>query len=140
MKKYTFKINGNSYSVHIKSMEDNIAEIEVNGTEYEIELQKEMKTTKTPRLVRAKTPKPSGMPSPLTSKPSLKEVKAPLPGNILQIDVKEGDEVKKEQVLMIMEAMKMENRVLAESSGKVKSVKVAVGDSVLQGQVLIEIE
>jgi len=139
MKKYKFKINGTTYNVHIKSLEDNIAEVEVNGTEYAVELEKELKTSKTPRLVRAKTPK-TGQPKPLTSKGKISQVKAPLPGAILQLQVKPGDTVKKEQVLLIMEAMKMENKVLAEQDGTVKSVGVAAGDNVLQDQVLMEIE
>lgn len=140
MKDYKFTINGNTYNVSLKSLEDNVAELEVNGTQYSVELHKEVKASKTPKLVRAKTPKPTSAPNPLSKKASLSQVKAPLPGNILEIMVREGDEVKKEQVLMVMEAMKMENKVLAELSGKVKSIKVTVGESVLQGQVLIEIE
>ncbi len=54
MKNYKFTINGNQYEVEVKSFEENIAEIEVNGTSYTVELQKEIKAPKTPKLVRAK--------------------------------------------------------------------------------------
>ncbi|MEM1135779.1 MAG: biotin/lipoyl-containing protein [Bacteroidota bacterium] len=140
MKNYKFSINGNTYDVKINALEENIAQVEVNGTPYEVELEKEIKTTKTPKLVRAKTPKPVGAPKPLATKVSLSQINAPLPGVILELSIKEGDEVKKEDTLLIMEAMKMENRVLAENNGKVKSIKVQVGENVLQGQLLIEIE
>jgi biotin carboxyl carrier protein len=70
----------------------------------------------------------------------LTKVKAPLPGNILSISVKTGDEIKKGQRLLIYEAMKMENEVLAEKDGTVANIKVSVGDTVLQGDLLIEIK
>ncbi|MEM9986723.1 MAG: acetyl-CoA carboxylase biotin carboxyl carrier protein subunit [Bacteroidota bacterium] len=53
--------------------------------------------------------------------------------------MKEGDTIKRDQILLLMEAMKMENQVLAESDGEIKSIKVVEGENVLQGQVLIEL-
>jgi glutaconyl-CoA/methylmalonyl-CoA decarboxylase subunit gamma len=140
MKTYKFKINGNDYTVDIKSVEDNIAELEVNGTPFQVELSKEIKpVSKTPKLVRsAVSPKTEA--KPITAKSGLKKVEAPLPGSIFQIAVKEGDIVKKGDVILIMEAMKMENNILAEMDGTVKTVKVKVGDTVLQGETLAEIE
>ena len=140
MKNYKFSINGTTYEVMVKSVEDNLAQVEVNGTPYEVSLIQDVKTSKTPKLVRAKTPKPTAAPKPLSSNASISKINAPLPGVILEMLVKEGDEVKKEDTLLIMEAMKMENRVLAESGGKIKSIKVKTGENVLQGQLLIEIE
>lgn len=139
MKNYKFTINGNEYNVEIKSMEDNIAEVEVNGTPFQVELAKEIKTSKTPKLVRSsvstKTEK-----KPLSAPAGLSKIEAPLPGNIFQIKVKEGDSVKKGDVLLIMEAMKMENNILAEQDGVIKNIKVKEGDTVLQGDILVEIE
>jgi biotin carboxyl carrier protein len=78
-----------------------------------------------------------------TSKPSERKgaggVNAPLPGTILEVKVKEGDIVKTGDLLLIMEAMKMENNIKADKEGKVLSVKVHPGDSVLEGDVLVEI-
>jgi biotin carboxyl carrier protein len=65
---------------------------------------------------------------------------APLPGNISKINVAVGDTVRPGNVLLIMEAMKMENNVLAVKAGVVKLIKVQVGDSVLQNDILIEFE
>lgn len=137
MKKFNFKIRGNEYGVHIKSIEDNIAHIEVNGTSYDVEIERETKPTKTPTLVRKVIPskeenivkKESGSTTP---------IKAPLPGKITQVKVKAGDIVKKGDVLLMMEAMKMENEVLASKDGVIESIKVNIGDTVLEGDVLIE--
>jgi biotin carboxyl carrier protein len=142
MKKFKFKIRGNSYDVEIKEFEDNIAKLEVNGTLYEVEVeQKETAKSKTPKLVRSQVEtKRSDSKIKKTVSSKAAQVKAPLPGNIFKILVKEGDEIKKGDNIMIMEAMKMENNVLAEKEGTVKSIKVNEGDSVLQNDILAEIE
>lgn len=139
MKEFSFKINGNTYQVNIHSVEEELAEVEVNGTRYQVELEKKPKVTKTPKLVRGKTPAHTGPHKPMNTR-KLTTVVAPLPGTIMDIKVKVGDEVKREQVLMMMEAMKMENQVLSEGAGTVKSIKVQTGENVLQGQLLIEME
>ncbi|PZX56638.1 acetyl-CoA carboxylase biotin carboxyl carrier protein subunit [Algoriphagus chordae] len=69
---------------------------------------------------------------------ALKEVKAPMPGLILDLKVKPGDEVKKGDVLLILEAMKMENILKSPGDGLVKSVKVSLNQSVEKNQVLIQ--
>ena len=138
MKKFKFTIRGNEYEVHINSFEDNIAEIDVNGSTYKVELAEEVKTTKTPKLVR---PKPvqtkESKPKPAAG---LSKIEAPLPGTMFKINVKAGDEVKKGQAIMILEAMKMENNILAEKDGVINKVLVSEGDAVLQGDILAEIE
>ncbi len=139
MKKFDFTIRGNKYNVEIKSFEYNIADIEVNGTPYKVEVHKEIKQTKTPHLIRPVVQK-EGSGKIKKKLSSTYPIKAPLPGNILKILKSAGDEVKKGETLMIMEAMKMENNILSEKDGAIKSVKVNVGDSVLQGDILVEIE
>jgi biotin carboxyl carrier protein len=67
------------------------------------------------------------------------KVTAPLPGTILKINVAIGDTVTENQNIMVMEAMKMENQIQTGKSGEVTAIKVSVGDSVLQDDVLIEI-
>jgi len=52
MKKYSFSINGNEYDVEIKNVDDNVAEVEVNGFVYSVEFDRSIETTKTPKLVR----------------------------------------------------------------------------------------
>jgi len=143
MKKYKFKIRGNEYEVDVLKVESNQAEIEVNGTNYQIDILTEVKTTKTPVLTRSKVIPSGEGDKAKTSKPDEKkgtgQIKAPLPGVILEVKVKVGDEVKFGDVLMIMEAMKMENSIKADRPGKITDIKFNVGDSVLEGGVLIEI-
>ena len=67
-------------------------------------------------------------------------VKAPLPGTIIALMVQPGSKVKREEPILVLEAMKMENNIFAEKAGTVKTVRVAVGDTVMQGDILIEIE
>ncbi|MDT9547100.1 MAG: biotin/lipoyl-containing protein [Chlorobium phaeovibrioides] len=139
MRQYTFTITGNKYSVDIKSIKENTAEIEVNGTSYQVELGKELKAPATPKLVRSAPTAPPKAPAPLSTT-GVSQVKAPLPGTILKVMVAPGASVKREQPVMVLEAMKMENNILAEKDGTVKTIKVNEGDTVLQGDTLLEID
>ncbi|MEF8845686.1 MAG: biotin/lipoyl-containing protein [Bacteroidales bacterium] len=142
MKKFRFKIRGNAYEVEVKDFEDNIAHIEVNGTLYEVEVeQKETVRSKTPKLIRTHV-QPKRTDSKIKKNVSSRAsaVNAPLPGNIYKILVSEGDEIKKGDKIMIMESMKMENNVLAEKDGRIRTIRVNEGDAVLQNDVLAEIE
>lgn len=145
MKKFKFTIQGNQYDVDIINIEDNVAEIEVNGTVYQVELEKKIQTTKTPKLVRSVVSPSTESSAPIqkTSKPDAPKgvghIKSPLPGVILDVHVKEGDIVKVSDKLITLEAMKMENSINADKAGVIKSIKVKRGDSVLEGDILIEI-
>ena len=145
MKKYSFKINGNQYDVAVKNVEDNVAEVEVNGLNYSVEFDRAIETTKTPKLVRLPV-EPSTDTTPSqhkTSSPSGPKgagyVKSPLPGTILDVHVKVGDMVKSGDKLITLEAMKMENIINSDKGGKVASVNVKKGDPVMEGDILIEI-
>jgi glutaconyl-CoA/methylmalonyl-CoA decarboxylase subunit gamma len=140
MKKYKFTINGNDYVVQIRDIEDNIAEVDVNGTHYEVVVHNEIKTTKTPRLVRKPIEKLPGEGQIKKKATTGKfEVTAPLPGTILKLNVSIGDVVAEGQNLLVMEAMKMENQVQTTRGGEIVSIKVNVGDTVQQDDVLFEI-
>lgn len=136
MKKFKFNIQGNNYNVEIKNIEGSTAKVEVNGTCYKVQLDQEVKTTKTPKLVRS---------SVMTHKTLSKvesgafKINCPLPGTIMSVNVAEGDTVKKGDTLLMYEAMKMENKVLAEKDGIVKNIRVKAGDSILQDELLLEI-
>jgi biotin carboxyl carrier protein len=143
MKKFNFVINGNSYEVEILGFEENIARMEVNGTLYNVEVQKELKMTKTPTLVRAEPPKPTRKESKIpraNTQTTNMAIKAPLPGTIISVLVRSGDKVVIGQKLLTMEAMKMENNVLSEKDGVVREVLVKPGQTVAQNDVLVEIE
>jgi len=138
MKNYKFTISGNTYEVEILEVEGDIAKLEVNGTTYLVEIHKEVKPVKTPTLVRPVLREPQKNIDKKEGGPK-QEVKAPLPGIIMNVFVKQGDKVVKGQRLLLMEAMKMENEITAETDGEITSVKVQQGQSVLQEEVLIEI-
>ena len=145
MKEYKYKINGNLYNVVIGDIEDNIAHVEVNGTHYTVEMEKKPKEAPAPKPVVRPVAKPAAAPAPASapaSKPAAGKsgVKSPLPGVILDIKVKEGDEVKKGQTIIILEAMKMENSINADKDGKVAAINVSKGESVLEGTDLVIIE
>jgi biotin carboxyl carrier protein len=143
MKKFKFVINGNGYEVEILGFEENIAKVEVNGTLFDVEVQKDLKMNKTPTLVRAEAPKPTAKESKIPKTPSQTTnvaIKAPLPGTIITVLVKAGEKVALGQKLLTMEAMKMENNVLSEKDGVVKVVHVKPGQAVAQSEVLVEIE
>ncbi len=145
MKNFKFTIHGNKYDVNVINVEDNTAEIEVNGSVYTVEVDKKITQTKTPKLVRsvAVPTTESDRSQQKTSAPSDFKgaglVKAPLPGVILGVLVREGDNIKIGDKLITLEAMKMENNINADKSGVIKSIKVKQGESVLEGDVLIEI-
>ncbi len=138
MKNFKFKIRGTQYNVDIKDINKNDVQIEVNGTPYHVTMERDIAAPKTPTIIRKR------LPDEVKKKPmvggSLKKILAPLPGNIFKLLVKEGYEVKKGDTLLIMEAMKMENNILSEQDGFVKSIKIREGDAVLQNDILIEIE
>ena len=145
MKEYKYKINGNLYNVVIGDIEENIAHVEVNGTHYTVEMEKKPKAAPAPKPVVRPAAKPA---APVAAAPAAKPaaggaksgVKSPLPGVILDIKVNVGDEVKKGQTLIILEAMKMENSINADKDGKVAAINVSKGESVLEGTDLVIIE
>lgn len=69
-----------------------------------------------------------------------KIIRAFLPGLILKVCIKKGKEVKKDRKLLVLEAMKMNNQIMAPITGKIKSVNVKEGDKVVKDQILIEFE
>ena len=146
MKEYKYKINGNLYNVVIGDIEDNIAHVEVNGTHYTVEMEKKTKAEAAKPVARpaakpAPAPAPASTPAPAAKPAAGKSgVKSPLPGVILDIKCNVGDEVKKGQTIIILEAMKMENSINADKDGKITAINVSKGESVLEGTDLVIIE
>jgi biotin carboxyl carrier protein len=148
MKEFNYKINGAPYRVIVNKAEGNTIELEVNGTPFTVEL--EQKTNpltgiKRPNPEAAPAPTPKSASTPLVTRPAEEQTKStaiqsPLPGVILDIRCKEGDIVKRGQTLMVLEAMKMENNILANANGKITQILVQKGDSVLEGAELVVIE
>ena len=142
MKSFKYTINGNVYKVHINSVEDDIAEVEVNGTPYSVKMEKPAKKQMVAlkRPVQAPTT-PAG--ESVVSRPAASSsgaagaIHSSLPGVILSVDCKVGDTVKRGQRLMVLEAMKMENPIPSDRDGKIVEIKVNKGDSVLEGADLV---
>ena len=114
---YTVKVNGKNYAVKLNG--DNKAV--VNGKEYDIDVK---------AGIEAKASASSG---------EGEEVKAGLPGNVLRIEVSEGDTVEEGDVLLVVEAMKMETEIKSPKSGTVSQVLVGQGDKVVTGQAMVVI-
>lgn len=143
MKEYKLKINGNDYNVVIQDIEGTSAKLEVNGTEFHVEIDRpvaapKVKITKpvstTPAPQQTTVAKPAAAPAAGGTK-----ITSPLPGVILDVAVKQGDTVKKGQKLIVLEAMKMENIIEASADGTISNISVNKGDSVLEGALLITI-
>ena len=132
MKEYKLKINSNDYHVVVSGLSNGRADVMVNGQSYSVEIA-DAGAASAP-AVTATAPAPAAKPA------AGGAVKSPLPGVVLDIQVAVGDRVGTAQRLMILEAMKMENNIDSDREGTVKEIKVATGDSVLEGDVLLTIE
>jgi glutaconyl-CoA/methylmalonyl-CoA decarboxylase subunit gamma len=146
MKKFKLKIQDNQYNVEIINVQDKIAEVEVNGVTYKVEVDQGLKpTSKTPILVRQEAVPSSDSDRAIvkTANPATPKgtgtIKSPLPGVIINILVKVGDIVNYGDKLIILEAMKMENTIRSDKEGRISGIKVSNGDTVLEGDLLIEI-
>jgi len=138
MKSFKYTINGNVYKVVINRIEDTIADVEVNGTPYKVEMNKPTKK----QVVTIKRPAQAVV-TPIARPQVASEagaLRSPLPGVILEIKCKVGDTVKRGQKVLVLEAMKMENAINADRDGVIKELKVNKGDSVLEGAELAIIE
>ena len=143
MNKYQITINGNLYEVEINSLTDTHADVCVNGKPYGVGIEKEGI-----RSVSGKAPAPkqtvmqAEQPLPIEETISAGElaIKSPLPGTILSISVAAGQSVRRGEKLLVLEAMKMENDIVAPKAGKVTSIAVKKGDTVNSNDVLASIQ
>jgi len=139
MKKYKITVNGNAYEVDVE---------EIGGAPEVKAVQAAAPAPKpapapAPKPAPAPAPKPAPAPAakdaPAPSGGAAEDVLAPLPGTVISVNVKVGDAVKANQVLLIFEAMKMENEIIASRDGTVAKVYVAKGDSLESGKPVISI-
>ncbi len=140
MKEYKYSINGNEYTVAIIDLDGNKAAVEVNGTSYEVDILGETAPKVAPKPAAAPAPQaaaPAPAPAPAPQAATGTAVLSPLPGVILDVKVQVGQEVKAGETVAILEAMKMENNINAESDGVVTAIKVAKGDSILEGAEIV---
>ena len=129
MKNYKFRINGNQYEVEVLDIDGNMAKIEVNGTSTRWRCSvRYRRSSLSFSAVQAKVQKETkSVAGTECRNGKAAAVRAPLPGVILQVLVRPGDEVNAGQTLCTLETMKMENAIKAEAAGKVTAVNIAPG-------------
>ena len=150
MKQYKYKVNGAQYDVTINEIQGQLAKVVVNGIPFDLEMQNsQLSEDNLPNVTT--TAAPAAAPAaPVAAAPAATEaapsgagegtpVKAPLPGVVTKINVSVGQQVKKGENVLVLEAMKMENNITAEADGTVSGIAVKAGDSVLEGAVLLTI-
>lgn len=152
MKQYKYTINGAQFDVTIDSIVGSKAKVEVNGIPFEVEMQgsslveEALPTVSTEAAAAPAAPAAEAAAEAAAPAAAAKSgpgagapVKAPLPGVVTKILVKEGQGVKKGETVLVLEAMKMENNITAEADGTVTGICVSAGDSVMEGTTLITI-
>ena len=153
MKTYKFKIGNNPYTVEIASMEGGVAKVNVNGIDYEVEIEDapagasgagvaaSAAGAATASAAVSSAPAaaaPAAAPASAPAGPA-KKVCSPLPGVILSVNVAVGDKVKAGDKVAVLEAMKMENDIEAEFDGTITAIHVQKGDSVLEGAAIVSL-
>lgn len=144
MSTYKFKISGKEYNVTIGEIENRIAKVNVNGADYEVELENQPAVIQNTASQASQASAPAQA-APAAAVPAVKQtgsgvkVTSPLPGVIIEISVKEGQAVKSGQKVAVIEAMKMENEIAASQDGTITAIHVSKGDSVLEGADIVSI-
>ncbi len=136
MKKFLIKVNGNQYEVEVEEVRDGSVPSYVAAAS--------AASAPAPAPVQAAAPAAQSVPAaPVQEKKPVSsgtvgavKVTAPMPGTIIKVVASVGDKVKRGQVLVILEAMKMENEIVAPSDGEVASINVTSGASVNAGDLL----
>jgi biotin carboxyl carrier protein len=139
MKNFKFLIKGRKYDVNILSLDGNVAKLKVNDEDYVVEIERNVKPNKTPIVVRSSIKEPRKEIEKKSGGPKT-EIKSPLPGIIVKLFVRPGESVSKNQQLFSLEAMKMENEIKAERDGVISGIRVTEGQSVLQDEVIMEMD
>ena len=129
MKELKFKIGGQDYAATVEDLKDGQMKVTVNGQTYQVEVPH--KKAKGPHVAIAPA-------APVAQKGGTKNVNSELPGTVTKINVAAGQHVKRGEVLLVIEAMKMANDIVSEVDGTVQRVAVTQGQSVNQGDVLVE--
>ncbi len=158
MAKYQYTVKGVDYEVEIQDIEGNIANVTVNGIPFEVEMKQPVKAgnqkgklseerraegSEERRVKSEESNSSSASAASTSSAPTAaagKPVVAPLPGTINEIKVKVGDKVNAGDTVVILEAMKMQNNIEAETSGTITSINVNKGDAVMEGDTLVTIK
>jgi len=148
MKEFSFKINGAEYKCAVEEIEAGLTEVTVNGKKYTVETDAPVvaKPVAAPKAAPAAAPAAAPKAAPAAAPAAAPkaapvaggvQVKSPLPGSVVKVNVAAGQAVKKGDTLLILESMKMENPILADQDGTVAQVAVAAGQTVMQDDLLV---
>jgi biotin carboxyl carrier protein len=153
---FTFTVDGVQYQIRLEgttvwvdgapySFRDSGSQIEIDGTPYAIDISEGVVTLDgAPHRVELRALEPAPPDREVTrSKPEAGSegcIRAVMPGRVIDIRVREGQRIEKGAVVLVLEAMKMENEVAADRSGEVKEIRVAIGSSVEVNEILAVIE
>lgn len=125
MKKFNITVNGQTYEVEVE---------EIGGATVAAPKAAPV-AAPAPKAAPAAAPAPKAAAAPVPA--GAQSVTAPMPGKILSVNVKAGDSVKRGDVLLILEAMKMQNEIMAPADGKVSDIRVSVGQTVATGEAMV---
>lgn len=155
MKKFKFSIDNNPFEVAVNELENGQLDVEVNGTNYTVTIDREgtkaANQTVASKQAQAKPATPASKTpgkvapiqqstaAPAASSAEIKTVKSQLPGSIIKVVAEVGQAVKRGDVVMTIESMKMENTIAAECDGTISKIYVEAGKSVLQDDKLFDI-
>ena len=141
MKEYKFKIGGKEYNVTVNPKEGKFFDVTVNGATYEVEAENAPAAAPAPQPAAAPVQAaPAAAAAPAAQPAGAGEkVASPLPGVIIEISVKEGQQVKAGQKVAILEAMKMENEIPAPKDGTITDIHVHKGDTLQEGDPVVTI-
>ena len=129
MKEFKFKIGGTDYLATVEELQGGNMQVTVNGQTYQVEMPQTRACGPRPAMAGAAPVAQAGGP---------KNVVSELPGTVTEVKVGAGQHVKRGEVLLVIEAMKMANDIVAEVDGTVQRVAVSNGQSVNQGDLLVE--
>lgn len=135
MNKYLLRINDKNLEVKLIKREGSLLSFETGGQSYQVEVSPLIQLQQQSAVVSATTATTPKAAAKVSTKPGT--LCAPMPGIIVNILVKEGDQVQSGQKLLVIEAMKMENNLSAPSTGTIKKICVKKGDEVKDGQELV---
>ncbi len=139
MKKFRVTVNGKTYEVEVEEIGGVSGSAKVAASE-PVSVSEPKVSVPEPKKVEKKvSPVAPISEAPKSAPAEGTVVSAPMPGKVLSVSVKEGDRVKEGDLLLILEAMKMENEILAPISGTIKQVSVSAGGTVNTGDLMVVI-
>lgn len=142
VRKFNITVNGEVYEVEVEELDSEGQAVSTPSRPSRPKPQTTQKAAPAPKKEAAPAPKKESAPAvkPTTVSAGETSVESPMPGVVLDVKVSEGDTVSENQVLLVLEAMKMENEVMAPRDGVIASVAVEKGSNVNAGDIMVVIK